>query len=132
MRRSAAVALILLLAACIGAGLVQQAGRGAAAEPQAATPRQHDRIDQKQTLELQAQRAPADFGSTALRHLRTIYGFGPRHTGVAPTPGWSQQLDYVTAELRQLGLTVERDTWTDRKERVTFTNLLATIPGARP
>ncbi|MGE3173092.1 MAG: M28 family peptidase [Planctomycetota bacterium] len=138
MRRSAAVTiLVFALAACFGASLVQRATRGQA---EAGGGRQPERsqtpIDQNDVRELQAVRAPDDFGARAMEHLRTVVGFGARHAGGGkldrPTPGWSKQLDYITAQLQALGLEVERDTWTDRRERITFTNLSTLIPGDRP
>lgn len=125
MRRSAAIALtVTVLAACFGAS-IRHAGGGAerAQEPQA-----EQAIDQRHVLPLTAVRAPKGLGERALEHVRTLTGFGPRNPG---TPGWSRQLEYIGQELQKHGLTVQRDTWTDRKELLTFTNLSVTIPGKR-
>jgi len=87
------------------------------------------RIDQSKVVPLPAIRAPEDFGTRAMEHVRMLTSFGPRHSG---TPGWSRQLDYLQSQLQELGLVAVRDTWTDRKELLTFTNLSVTIPGKRP
>lgn len=97
--------------------------------PAADSPPQQPRIDQGKVVPLQPIRATDGFGERALEHVRVLTSFGPRHTG---TPGWSRQLDYLQAQLQELGLVAERDTWTDRKELLTFTNLSVTIPGKRP
>ena len=123
MRASTALSLCGIgLVACIGAAV---AGRHLApAAPQDRLPA----IDRRAPLALEPVRAPAGLGEEAFEHVRTLVSFGPRHPGY---PGWTQQLDYVTAQLRGLGLDVRRDTWTDRKELITFTNLAAVIPGER-
>ncbi len=128
MRRNAAIALsVAVLAACFGASMSRSRGSAAtnygpyeSQDPQA--------IDQKQPLALEPVRAPKDLGDRALEQVRTLTGFGPRYAG---TPGWSQQLEHIDKTLQAHGLTVERDTWTDRKELITFTNLSVTIPGKR-
>jgi Zn-dependent M28 family amino/carboxypeptidase len=74
------------------------------------------------------QKAPADLGERAHAHVSAVVAFGARHPGTA---GWRRQLDYIEAELGRLGLEPRRDTWTDRKELVTFANVTATIPGRR-
>jgi hypothetical protein len=121
----ASTALLLTgigLAACIGAAM---AGHHlAATHPQ----EQQPAIDRRQTLSLRAVRAADGLGQEAFEHARTIVGFGPRNPG---TPGWSQQLEYIERQLQGHGLSVRRDTWTDRKELITFTNLSAVIPGRR-
>lgn len=113
------------LAACIGAAM---AGHHLAAAP-AQQRQQQAAIDRRQPPVLAAVRAPAGLGEEAFEHVRSIVGFGPRHPG---TPGWSQQLDYIERQLQGHGLAVVRDTWTDRKELLTFTNVSAVIPGRRP
>lgn len=121
---------VAVLAACFGATLARQrpaAPGGAAAAPQG----EQQRIDQSKPLPLVPHRVPADFGERAMRHVEALVAFGPRHTGREPTPGWSRQLEYIASELQRLGLLVQRDTWTDRKELITFTNLSAAIPGKR-
>ncbi len=135
MRPLLATGLVLaVLAACLGVTLTQR--NGGAAAPGTASSGQRpgvDRyaqteIDQGDVLPLTPVRAPAAVGETAYAHVRTLVGFGARYTGM---PGWTQQLEYIAAELERLGLTVQRDTWTDRKELKTFTNLSATLPGKR-
>src|SRR5262245_13281042 len=106
MSRSAAAVLILALAACVGATLVQQrqqsaAERGGAGVPAAGA---QDPIDQQRPMELAAVRGPADLGERALAHARTIVGFGARHSGKTATPGWTQQIDYIKGELQRLGI----------------------------
>ncbi|MCA8964208.1 MAG: M28 family peptidase [Planctomycetes bacterium] len=122
------------LAACLGVTLTQR--NAGSATPGAAASGQRpgvDRyaqteIDQGDVLPLTAVRAPADTGEKAFEHVRTLVGFGARYTGM---PGWTQQLEYIAAALEKLGLTVQRDTWTDRKELKTFTNLSVSLPGKR-
>jgi len=133
-RSTALLALTLLgLAACLGAALASQprgggGGGGGAGAAQLPTPQGRE-IDKGAVEKLAVVRAPADLGDKAFAHAATLVGFGQRHPG---TPGWSRQLDHIETTLQGLGLTVRRDTWTDRKERITFTNLAATIPGKRP
>lgn len=126
MRASTAMLLIAGLGACLGAALVARRQQPQQAAP--ARPQQHAPVDKTRVLPLAPVLAPADVGAVAFAHASTLVGFGPRHPG---TPGWSQQLDYIERTLREAGLAVRRDTWTDRKELITFTNLAATIPGRR-
>src|SRR5437016_2446306 len=102
-RTAIAAAVIAVFAACFGASLAR---RQELAAPARATPAQGDQqpIDQTTTLPLTAERAPPGCGERALEHVRAIVGFGQRHSGTTPTPGWSQQLDYVAAELQRAGL----------------------------
>ncbi|MFY9343895.1 MAG: M28 family peptidase [Planctomycetota bacterium] len=130
MRATTAMLLLVgALGACLGGVLAttgqqqQKPGRTAAT----ANPPQAE-VDKRAITKLTLMPAPADVGSTAFAHVRTLVGFGPRYTG---TPGWSQQLDHIEITLRDAGLTCKRDTWTDRKELLTFTNLSATIPGKK-
>lgn len=135
MRTPAAAILVsAALAACVGAGAQRQqpAPKPAPAKPAAAAQdppivRQKPAIDQRRTLKLAARRAPRGLGAAAYAHAKTLVSFGPRYSG---QPGWSKQLDYITEELRRHGLEARRDTWTDRKELLTFSNVVATIPGA--
>ena len=85
-------------------------------------------IDQTQTTQLDVKKVPADFSEQAFRHVRALVDFGPRYYG---QPGWSKQLDYIEMTLKQAGIETKRDTWTDRKELITFSNITATIPGQR-
>ncbi|MFN3241303.1 MAG: M28 family peptidase [Planctomycetota bacterium] len=138
------------LGACLGSGLHVQdpardgaspqhqrpedpaAGNRAEQDPESTgqTPivRQKPAIDQSKTLELDAVRAPEGLGGRAFAHARKLVSFGPRYAG---QPGWSKQLDYIVAELKAHGIEARRDTWTDRKELITFSNVSATIPGKR-
>jgi len=127
VRATTLFALVLgALGACLGAALATR-GQNPPQRPPS-TP-QHPEVDKRQVQPLEPVRAPADLGARAFEHARTIVGFGPRHAG---TPGWGKQLDYIARTLEGHGLVVQRDTWTDRKELITFTNLSARIPGARP
>ena len=91
---------------------------------------QHGRpIDRAAAPALTPVRAPANLGERALQHCRELVGFGPRYFG---QPGWSQQLTYIVESLDQHGIQAARDTWTDRRERITFSNIRATIPGRQP
>lgn len=128
MRTSTMLAMLAAgLAACIGAAIARQ--EGATAGPQdPPVPHAKREIDLSHTLPLTPVRAPAGLGEQALEHVRTITSFGPRHPG---TPGWSRQLDYIEQSLTAQGFVVQRDTWTDRKELITFTNVWTTIPGRK-
>ena len=86
-------------------------------------------IDREDALALAASPAPDGVGDRAMDHCRALVAFGPRYFG---RPGWSQQLDYIVDELERSGVSTERDTWTDRRELITFSNVIATIPGRRP
>src|SRR5262245_3938532 len=131
MNRSAAVVLILALTACVGATLMQQrAGERTGAAPAVGGGAQ-DPIDQRQIMDLAVVRGPADLGERALTHARTVVGFGARHSGKTATPGWTQQIDYIAGELKRLGIQTELDTWTDEREGIAFTNVIATITGTR-
>ena len=135
-----AVLAAAALAACLGAGATRT-GTEAPPAAQAAPPptptlqddrvevRQQPAIDQQRTLDLDAVRAPDGLGEVALRHAEKLVAFGPRYTG---QPGWSKQLTYIRTELSRHGLEARRDTWTDRKELLTFSNVSATIKGRRP
>jgi hypothetical protein len=132
MQRHSAMLVAGLCAACLGAGIaLQQGGDTPLRAPAPTTVRQQDEIDKAKAPRLQAVPAPPDLGDRAFAHVRTLVGFGPRHTGAQPTPGWTQQLDHIGTTLRGFGLAPERDVWTDRKELVTFCNVRATIPGKR-
>jgi glutaminyl-peptide cyclotransferase len=133
IRTSTAALALLALGACLGAALLQQqprTGGGAAPRdtPIGAHGGQQPEVDKRRVDKLTAVRAPADVGDQAFAHVRTLTGFGQRHPG---TPGWTQQLAHIESTLQACGLTVRRDTWTDRRELITFTNLAATIPGKR-
>ncbi|MFK7742325.1 MAG: M28 family metallopeptidase [Planctomycetota bacterium] len=87
---------------------------------------QNRAIDRSKPLPLDPVKAPSYLGDQAFVYAEKIVALGPRYAG---RPGWSKQLDLIEAELKKAGLTSKRDTWTDRKELLTFTNLWATIPG---
>jgi len=132
MQRHSAMLVAGLGAACLGAGIaLQQGGDTPLRAPAPTTVRQQAEIDKGKAPRLQPVPAPKDLGDRAFAHVRTLVGFGPRHTGAQPTPGWTQQLDHIGTTLRSLGLAPERDVWTDRKELVTFCNVRAAIPGKR-
>ncbi|MEC8251646.1 MAG: M28 family metallopeptidase [Planctomycetota bacterium] len=86
-------------------------------------------IDQAAPASLAARRATAAVGERAMQHCRELVALGPRYFG---QPGWSKQLDYIVKTLGQHGLAAQRDTWTDRRELITFSNVSATIPGDLP
>ncbi|MBL8736350.1 MAG: Zn-dependent exopeptidase M28 [Planctomycetes bacterium] len=126
---------LALLGACLGAsiGLRQQAGTDQdRTVPRVRPPADDDPIDQKVVQPLPVVRAPAGLGERAFAHVQALVAMGPRHTAAQPTPGWSRQLDHIVTTLRGLGLEPVRDTWTDRKELLTFTNVSVRIPGRRP
>lgn len=126
MRTSSALSLTGIgLAACIGAAVAGHHLATAESHPRGQQPA----IDRRATISLAPVRAPAGLGAEAFEHVRTLVGFGPRNPG---TPGWTRQLEYIEKQLQSHGLEVRRDTWTDRKELITFTNLSAVIPGRRP
>lgn len=137
--------LIAGLGACLGAALVsksqqsgQEDGRGGVqgkqtqgkehAQPEEGPLRPGPQIARPKTSTLEAVEAPDDLGERAFAYAEKLVSFGPRYPG---QPGWSKQLDLIEKTLTDLGLEVERDTWTDRKELITFTNLSAKIPGKR-
>jgi hypothetical protein len=131
VRTSTLVAVLVAgMAACIGAAISNKGQPRLSARPQAQDPQQAD-IDKKAVLPLEPVRAPKDLGQKAMDHVRAIVAFGPRHPGNPAAPGWSLQLDYIERHLKTVGLQVVRDTWTDRKELITFTNLSAVIPGRK-
>ena len=137
MRPTIAIALaISLLAACFGAALSNSNAFADTGSKQQDSSHRKVRskptIDKSNRLELAVVRAPKDVGAVAFAHAERLVAFGPRHAASqVGMPGWTRQLDYIEQQLTALGLTVERDTWTDRKELITFTNLTATIPGKR-
>ncbi|HEX5051418.1 MAG TPA: M28 family peptidase [Planctomycetota bacterium] len=136
MRTSTLVAVLATgLAACIGAAMANRNAADRRAIDGGAPVRRQDpqqtEIDKKTVLPLPAIRAPKGLGDEAFEHVRAITAFGERRTGNPPTPGWTRQLDYIEAQCHKLGLEVVRDTWTDAKEHLTFTNLSATIPGKK-
>lgn len=71
---------------------------------------------------------PQDLGTTAYRHVAQVVGFGARDPG---SPGANQQRDYIATALRDAGLSVSIDTWTDRRERLVFHNVIGSLAGRR-
>jgi hypothetical protein len=134
MRRAAVtVTLIGFLAACFSASL-RRSPQDRSIAPASAQSSQNEEtpIDQSKVVPLTARRAPKQLGETAMQHVRALVAFGPRHTAPKPQPGWSKQIDYIEQELKRHGIEPVRDTWTDRKELLTFSNISATLPGKRP
>jgi glutaminyl-peptide cyclotransferase len=113
------------LGACLGAALATQSKERESAQ-EAPLVRINPAIRKSKVIPLEPQRVPAYFGEKAFLHVQSLVAFGPRYSG---QPGWSKQLDYIDKHLKKLGLATKRDTWTDRKELMTFTNISATIPG---
>jgi len=134
MRWSAIIVLAIgCFGACLGVALqTQQNGKanGNGAGTGGTGDRQelafHPVVDKQKTLDLTPVRAPAQLGERAYEHVRKLVGFGPRYTGM---PGWSQQIDYIVAELKERGVEAKTDSWMDRRELKRFTNVTATIPG---
>lgn len=132
-----AAILIAVLAACFGASLANRTGAGPGAGQDAVARRPdgspHQRIDKTRPVPLEPRRLPPDFGERVMDHVRAITAFGPRNPAPADRvpPGWSKQIAYILTQLRALGLDPQRDTWTDRRELITFTNVTAVIPGRR-
>jgi glutaminyl-peptide cyclotransferase len=128
MRTSTLLLVALgVLGACLGAALTRR--QQADGKPrEAGSVQAGDRIDKSAVVSLPPMKAPPQIGENAFEHARTLVGFGPRYAGV---PGWSQQLDHIQKTLEGAAIAVRRDTWTDRKELITFTNVIATIPGKR-
>ena len=83
-------------------------------------------IDKDKTIPMEPVKVPAYFGDKAFLHVQSLVAMGPRYFG---QPGWSKQLSYIEQYLRKAGIETKRDTWTDRRELITFSNISATIPG---
>lgn len=129
MRTSSLLALLAAgLAACIGAAIASRDTSKSGPQDQPAVRHSKREIDLSVKLPLAVVRAPAGLGEQALEHVRTLVSFGPRNPG---TPGWTRQLEYIEKQLQGQGFTVQRDTWTDRKELITFTNVWTSIPGRK-
>jgi hypothetical protein len=73
--------------------------------------------------------SPDDIGKRAYAHVQKLVSFGERYPG---SEGWEQAIEYISAELKEIGLETNRDTWTDRLEGITFTNISAVLPGDSP
>lgn len=117
------------LGACIGAALVTKGQEQQKTEQEQGkhAVRIQPSIDKSKTVSLVPQKVPAYFGDRAFGHVRSLVAMGPRYFG---QPGWSKQLTYIEEQLKKAGIEAKRDTWTDRKELITFTNISATIPGS--
>jgi hypothetical protein len=125
--RTRSLVLLGLIGGIVGLALVLQQLRQEPGEQPRELPYGRP-VDRTATLEFEAVRAPQDLGDLAMHHCRILVGFGPRYFG---QPGWSKQLDHIVQTLTNQGLDVDRDTWTDRIHRITFSNVVATIPGKR-
>ena len=85
--------------------------------------------DPPEPLPLAAEPPPADLGARAYAHVAAVVAMGERHPG---SPGARQQIDYIAAALRTVGIEVRLDVWTDPREGLTFTNVIGVLPGPRP
>ena len=142
MRPLSLAIVLCALGACFGAVIANRGGDDSSATTTTPSsqdplgpndrPRSLPAIDKQKRIAMPAVEAPADVGTIAMRHAEALVSFGPRHSvHEVGMPGWTKQLGYIERNLQQLGLEVARDTWTDRRELITFTNLSATIPGRR-
>ena len=70
-------------------------------------------------------------GQRAFDHVARLVAFGPRPSG---SPALEQSRQYIEARLRELGWTVERQTFTDPTPHgpIEFVNLIARPAGATP
>jgi hypothetical protein len=114
------------LGACIGAAIVTQSQDPNKQEQAQHRVRIQPPIDKTTTIPLEPKKVPVLFGEKAFLHVQSLVAMGPRYFG---QPGWSKQLTYIEQQLKKAGITSKRDTWTDRKELITFSNVTATIPG---
>lgn len=113
------------LGACIGAAIATKNQNPKSQTPQIRVAIQ-PAIEKTKTVPLEPNKVPALFGEKAFQHVQSLVAMGPRYFG---QPGWSKQLTYIEQQLQKAGIKTERDTWTDRKELITFSNITATIPG---
>ena len=74
--------------------------------------------------------SPAFESSRAYDHLRQIVSIGPRPAG---SPGIAQTRDYITQQLKAIGIPVTQQTFIAKTPLgdIPMVNLIATIPGAR-
>src|SRR5262245_21895111 len=79
-------------------------------------------------LEAQTPPTAAVDGARALEHVRQLVAIGPR---VAGSPGAERARDYIKAQMKALGLTVEEQAFeaTTPLGRVKVVNLRVLIPG---
>lgn len=112
--RATAMFWIALLAACT-------TGLGAGCEPQGQQPQAP-----RAARPLAKVEAPKDLGADAYAHVEKLVAMGARHVG---SKGYDQQLDYICRQLQAIGLEPVRDTWTDDGEKLSFTNVVVTLPG---
>jgi glutaminyl-peptide cyclotransferase len=75
--------------------------------------------------------APAFDGARALEHIRELVAIGPRAAG---TPGAKQARDYIAAQVKALGLTVDEQAFdaTTPAGRLRMVNVRVTIAGGQP
>ncbi|HEX5051419.1 MAG TPA: M28 family peptidase [Planctomycetota bacterium] len=73
-------------------------------------------------------KGPVD-GARAYSHLEKIVGFGPRPFG---SDALAKTADYITGELKALGLEPKRQEVVDEKEKKTIRNLYVQIDGDDP
>lgn len=114
------------LGACIGAAIVTQSQNPNKQDQAQHRVRIQPPIDKTTTIPMEPKKVPVYFGEKAFLHVQSLVAMGPRYFG---QPGWSKQLTYIEQQLKKAGITTKRDTWTDRKELITFSNVTATIPG---
>jgi hypothetical protein len=114
------------LGACIGAAIATRPQDPKWQEQDKYRVRIQPQIDKGKTIPLTPKEVPADFGEKAFLRVKSLVAMGPRYFG---QPGWSKQLTYIEQQLKKAGIATKRDTWTDRKELITFSNITATIPG---
>ena len=77
-------------------------------------------------LELEVVPAPQDLGKHAYEHVAKLVSFGERYPGSA---GSAKAIDYIVAELEEMGLEPVRHKWIDKIEQIPLTNITATLPG---
>ena len=80
----------------------------------------------------QSQKPPVVFDSSrAYEHLRQVVSFGPRPAG---SPALERTRGYIIDQLAKSGVAVAQQSFTAKTPigEIAMTNLIATIPGARP
>ena len=70
--------------------------------------------------------APQDLGERAYDHVAKLVSFGERYPG---SIGSARAMDYIVAQLEEIGLEPVRHKWIDKIEQITLTNITATLPG---
>lgn len=71
---------------------------------------------------------PVD-GNKAMAHVKQLVACNPRPAG---SPGLAKAADYLSAELKALGLNPQRDEFVHPQEKITIRNVWAQIDGADP